>query len=436
MLRSLTDLPSELVEGIVCHLELRDLCNLRLTNHATEAASSQDYFKSFFVTKRVRLDRDTVTKFREITERSRFAICLRDLSLAGLSTQQYDGDSGFDVEDVLCNAFQNLQRQSECIGLRSIEVGIDNDTCGTDHKVRFATGASAVRITLRALNRSGLLVEDLNLLANTLLCSVPCDAFDDLFGPAQHPALWSQLRKLSLSLAGHQKDDAYMEAGNASIEAQSDSYTTGETYTAGEPRSHALTEFFALCTNIEEFSLHWYKRRENTQCDADLEELQWFDELSQTVVFGSLRSLTLRGLHVTQSALHKILMTPTLQSVRLEYIHIYKEPFRSAPDYMITPGSFRPLLDCLVAPGRNLNHFYLDDIFEGGSEMVYFLVEGQPKFRTERMGPGPSTVRRSGHEVTTPLGYGYAGGRAPASPLLARYRIQRKSEFGPPSFFA
>lgn len=62
MLRSLSDLPSELVEGIVCHLELRDLCYLRLTNRATEAASSQAYFKSFLVTKTVRLDRDTVLK--------------------------------------------------------------------------------------------------------------------------------------------------------------------------------------------------------------------------------------------------------------------------------------------------------------------------------------------------------------------------------------
>lgn len=146
--------------------------------------------------------------------------------------------------------------------------------------------------------------------------------------------------------------------------------------------------------------------------------------------------MTLCGLHVTQSALHKILMTPTLQSVHLEYIHIYKEPFRNAPDYTIVPGSFRPLLDCLIAPGRNLSHFYLDDIFEGGSEMVYFLVEGQPKFRTNRVGSGSSTVRRSGYEVTRPLGYGYAGSRALASPQLARYRLQRKSGFGPPSFFA
>jgi hypothetical protein len=436
MLRTLSDLPSELVEGMVCHLALRDLCNLRLTNRATEAASSQAYFKSFFVTKTVRLDRDAVAKFSNITENCRFAVCLQNLSLVGLPTQPVDVDSEFDVEDVLCNAFQNLQRQSEYNGVWSIRVGIDNDTCGTDHKVRFAAGASAVRITLRALDRSGLLVEDLNLLADTLLCSVPCDVFDDLFGPTQHPAPWSSLRKLSLSLAGHQKDDTYTDAGNASTEAQSDSYTTGETYATGEPRSQALTEFFALCTNIEEFSLHWYKRRENTQCDADLEELQCLDEVFQTVSFGSLRRLTLRGLHVTQSALHKILTTPALQSVHLEYIHIYKEPFRSAPDYIITPGSFRPLLDCFIAPGRKLSHFYLDDIFEGASEMVYFLVEGQPKFRTERMGPGPSTVRRLGYEVSTPLGYGYAGGRALGSSQLARYRIQRKSEFGPPSFFA
>jgi hypothetical protein len=436
MLRTLSDLPSELVEGMVCHLELRDLCNLRLTNRATEAASSQAYFKSFFVTKTVRLDRDAVAKFSNITENCRFAICLQNLSLVGMPTQPVDVDSESDVEDVLCNAFHTLQRRHDYQSLHTVNVDIDDNACGTDREVRFAAGASAVRTTLRAINESGLSVESLKLLTDTSNCSVSRDIFEDLFGSANPSVVWSRLKKLSLSLAGHQKPETFSQEGNSSAEAQSVSDSTEEISAPGGQKLQGLTNLLALCSGIEDFSLHWYKLRDFIHCDADLEELQWFDEVSHSASFGTLQSLTLRGLHVTQFALQKILMTPTLQSVHLEYIQIYEEPFRTAPDYMIVPGSFRPLLDCLIAPGRNLSHFYLDDIFEGGSEMVHFLVEGQPKFRTKRMGPGPSTVRRSGCEVTTPLGYGYAGGRALASPQLARYRIQRKSEFGPPSFFA
>ena len=118
--------------------------------------------------------------------------------------------------------------------------------------------------------------------------------------------------------------------------------------------------------------------------------------------------LALRGLHAMQSALHKILMTPTLQSVHLEYVHVLE-------------GSFWPLLDCLIAPGRRLDHFCLDDIFEGDSEMLYFCVEGAPKFRSMRKGPGPSTVRRSGREVATPLEHGHARGRILGSSRLVRY---------------
>jgi hypothetical protein len=435
MPQDLSDLPSELVEGIVCHLELRDLCNLRLTNRATEAASSQGYFKSFFITKTIRLDRDTVTRFSNITEHCRLAVCLQDLSIVGLPTQPDDVNSGADVENLLCNALHNLQRQIEYQGLRSISVSIDNDTCDADHEVRFAAGASAVRTTLRALDKSGLLVENLNLLADTLHCSLPCDVFEDLFGPAQPSILWSRLRKLSLSLAGHQRTETFLNTGNTSGEARSNSDSTGETSAAGEQRHQALTNFFALFSDIEEFGLHWYKLREHTQSDADLEEIQWFDEVSQAVSFGNLRSLTLRGLYATQSALHKILMAPKLQSVHLEYIRVLAEPLRSSADALIAPGSFRPLLDSLIAPGRKLSHIYLDDIFEGQSKMVYFLIEGAPKFKTMRIGPGPSTIRRSGEEVATPLEYGYAGGRALGSPQLARYRIQRQSESGPPTWF-
>jgi hypothetical protein len=418
MPQTLSDLPSELVEGIVCHLGFLDLCSLRLTNRATDAASSQSYFKSFFVTKTLRLDRDAVIEFREITQRCRFAACLRGLTLVGLPIQPDDMSSGSDVEDVLCNAFRNLQRQTECQGLRSISVSID-DTCGTDLNVRFAAGASAVRTTLRALNESGLPVESLNLLADTSQSSVPCDVFGDLFEPAQPFALWSRLRKLSMSLTDYQRMGILSQEGDVSTETQFHSNSTGETSAADERRVQAPTNFFALFSGIEEFHLHWYKLRGDTQSDADLAELRWFDAVSQAVPFNNLRILTLRGVHATQSALRNILTTPMLQSVHLEYVHVRE-------------GSFRPVLDCLIAPGRRLDHICLDDIFEDELEMLYFCVEGAPKFRSMRKGPGPSTVRRSGKEVAMPLEYGYARGRILGSSNLVRYWERRRSEFGPP----
>lgn len=172
----------------------------------------------------------------------------------GLPIQPGHVDYGPDAENILCNAFQNLQRQIEYPGLQSIKVSIDDDTCGTDRNVRFAVGASAVSTTLSTLDDSDLQVEILNLLADTSQCSVACDVFEDLFGSASSSVLWSRLSKVSLSLAGHQRMEIDSQEDNASDESQSysdsiplselrDNGTTAAKLNGSDVRFHFFGQF-------------------------------------------------------------------------------------------------------------------------------------------------------------------------------------------------
>ncbi|GAB7332393.1 hypothetical protein MBLNU13_g04209t1 [Cladosporium sp. NU13] len=418
MLRELSDLPAELVEQIVCLLDLTDLCNLRLANRATEAVSSQGFFKSFFITKTLQLDTNAISRFAAVTGGSRFTVCLQNLRLVGLPLLPDDEASGFETENALCDAFIGLQKHFEHSDLRSLNVSIEDEVCGNDHTLRFATGAFAVRTVLRALNKSSLPVRNLNLLADTPQCSVPCNVFEDLFASGQPSISWSRLRSLSLSLSVHQRveSDAQKQTGGA--ETGDHDGSARESIEAGKQRVQALTDFLTLLPAIEQLHLHWYNLRRHTQSDADLEERRWFDNVSQVMCFDNLRDLTLRGLDATESSLIKILMAAELKRVHLEYVRLQD-------------GSLRPLLDHLT--GGKLDYFYLDDIFEDDVDLAYFLIEGEAKFKSQGDAPGPSTVERWGQQVTVPLDYDFVEGRALGSPERARYLERCAREFGPPT---
>ncbi|KAI5241472.1 hypothetical protein E4T43_05459 [Aureobasidium subglaciale] len=412
MTYSISNLPPELVENILSRLELHDVCNLRLVDHATDIASTQAHFKSFCESKTLHLSRDALAKFIAGTDHNRFARVLRDLNLNPPSTDLSIEDENTADANMLYLAFLSIHNQSEQRCLRSLDVEVpETETLevslkkvyfGVQANPRYAAGTLAVRATLRALNDSDLRVEKLNLLYNSVRCSVPCDVFENPFGSALPSATWSHVRCLSLSLANHEES-----ASSARASSPTD---------AAIQRLQNLISFFSLISHVEELNLHWYNSRGMPSSDADLVEQQWFDHVSQAVSFDNLRSLTLRGLHVSHLALQKVLMVPSLESVHLEEIHLGKE------------GALRPLLDCLTAPNRALNSFYLDDIWE--HRLVHFLIKGTPKFPFADRKLGPTTVRRVGSEVTLPLGYRISNSRSLGSPMLNKLIMQRRRDFG------
>ncbi|KAI5202122.1 hypothetical protein E4T39_04855 [Aureobasidium subglaciale] len=268
MTYSISNLPPELVENILSRLELHDICNLRLVDHATEIASTQAHFKSFCENKSLSLSPDSLAKFVAGTKYNRLACLLKDLSLSPPSTGLSIKDDDFADADLLYVTFRIIHNQSEQRCLRSLDVGVpETDTLevslrkvyfGVQANPRYAAGTLAVRATLHALNDSGLRVEKLNLLYDSARCSVPCNVFENLFGSALPSASWSHLRCLSISLANHE-------------ESASSIRSTSPTDAAIQ-RLQNLVNFFSLISHVEELNLHWYNSRGMPSSDADLVE--------------------------------------------------------------------------------------------------------------------------------------------------------------------
>ncbi|KAI4730056.1 hypothetical protein E4T49_02028 [Aureobasidium sp. EXF-10728] len=381
----LFDLPSEIVESIVCLLDLRDICSLRLASRTIEAASSQAYFRTFFLSKTIKLETKAVARFAAITEHSRFAVLLQDLCVNGIPLAPSTSVPNLEHVDMLSTAFRNLSKHSSEYSLRSLTVGIDDQTSKLPLFLRFIAGASAVTIVLNAANSSGLPLEKLNLLYDVTKCSVPCTVFDSLFESAQQ-VRFSHLRSLSMSLTQRfSEPDFEEEAEDELVDSITDNAK------ANLQGVEAVVNFICLASShVEELNLHWYNTSSYPPSDTDVLSRGWFDQVSENASFNNLRDLTLRGLHVSQPPLLRLLMSPLLQTVHLEYIRLN--------------GSLRLILDCLTSPHRPLTQFYLDDIYE--EKLVHFFVPGKAKFRYSGRVPGPSTVLRMGKEVLLPLEYG------------------------------
>ncbi|CAD0111255.1 unnamed protein product [Aureobasidium uvarum] len=404
-----SDLPSEIVESVVCLLELRDIRSLRLASRATEAASSQAYFQTFFLSKTIELETEAVASFAAITESSRFAVLLQDLCINGISPTLEASELNSEHVDMLSTAFLNLLKHCNQYCLRSLTVGVNDKVSSLSRNSRFIVGASAVKAALYAVRNSGLLVEKLNFLHNIKECSVPCTTFDSLLEAARQ-VRFSRLRSLSISLTQRFPEPDFDEEAEDEL---ADCITDNSK--ADLQGVEAAINFLALASShVEELNLHWYNTSSYPPSPTDVLLRGWFDQLSDTVFFRNLRNLTLRGLHASQPPLLKVLMSPSLQTVHLEFIRL--------------SGSLRPILDCLTSPNRALNQFYLDDIYE--EKLVHFFIQGKPKFPYSGRVPGPSTVLRKGTEVTLPLEYGYAGGRSLGSPELMRLQRRRRQDFG------
>ena len=417
-----SDLPSEVIEMVVCLLHCRDICNLRLVSRYMDAASTQAHYKSFFVSKEVELGSNAISECAAILRHSRFAGLLQDLTLTGTEKlQRRDRFSTGDV-DTLCMAFRdlyNLYKRSNQYGLRTLTAGLTDSEfapsgVSSELASRSAAGAQAVRTTLHVANDSDIPIESIDLLYHPLACSVPCCIFEAPFGSVKPSSNWSALRCLSLSLTYHVRTGA-----NPVLNCTDSGVIESLTYDSADAvtrRVEALVDFFSLLPNIEELDLHWYNNSllRLIQPRVISAEKYWLNQVSLAVSFHKLKTLVLRGLHVTQSCLEKLLTAPSLQQVHLEYIHL--------------TGSFRPILDILIGGNTAISQFYLDDIYE--RRLVHFRIRGSPKFPYHGWVPGPSTVLRKGEEVRLPLEYEVAGVNPLVSQEIMDLWERRREMFG------
>lgn len=319
-------------------------------------------------------------------------------------------------------AFRDLcsfHKQSNQYGLRSLTAGLTDSTfeplaMPSESRSRSAAGAQAVRTTLRVANNSGIPIESIDLLYHPLACGVPCCIFEAPFGLAKPSSNWAALRCLSLSLTYHVRTDAnpVLDCTNGEIVE----HLACESADSVTRRVQALVDFFSLMPDIEELNLHWYNTSLllQPQPRATSAEKHWLNQVLLAISFHKLRHLVLRGLHVTQSSLEKLLTARFLQQVHLEKIHL--------------TGSLRPILDILTSKNTAISRFYLDDIYE--RRLVHFRIKGTPKYPYHGTVPGPSTVSREGEEVRLPLEYEVPGVKPLPSQELMDFLRRRREEFG------
>lgn len=81
---SVEDCPPEVIETIVEHLDLRDICSLRLSSRSLAANATQKHFKSYFRSKRLQLTEPALTNFVAVTMDGRLGRLVRDLTLTGV----------------------------------------------------------------------------------------------------------------------------------------------------------------------------------------------------------------------------------------------------------------------------------------------------------------------------------------------------------------
>jgi hypothetical protein len=427
----LSDLPHEVVEMIVCQLECRDICNLRLVNCAIDAASTQAYYKSFFVSdKTVELGSSAVSKLADFIQHSRFAAHLQGLKLTAGTESRDQGTTSYASldADLLRRTFRSLcklHRQPHQYCLRSLSAEIARDTTRSRRLIfmpqsesdpELAAAALAAKTALRLVNDSDMPIEQLHFLYHSMACSVPCCIFEDPFGSDQPSFNWSRLRCLSLSLTQHVRASPEVGIDEGDDEPTYD--VTEESTHAGDRRVQAVVDFFSLIPNIEQLNLHWYGSRIplHTLTAAEHAENDCFDKLFLAISFHKLKNLTLRGLYTTQAALLKILTTPSLEQVHLACVHLN--------------SSFRPILDCITSPDTALTQFHLHDIDEYG-KLIHFAVPRSPKISSTPGVPLRSCeVLRKGEEVFLPLKYGFVSRLAVGGPQLALFRRRQREGLG------
>jgi hypothetical protein len=425
----LTDLPHEIVEMTVCRLECRDICNLRLVNRAIDAASTQTHYKSFFVSdKTVELGSSAVSKLADFIQHSRFAPHLQNLKITAGTEGRDQGTTTYASQDadILRRTFRSLcklHRQPHQYCLRSLSVEIARDTTRsrklifvTQLESGLAAATSTARTALRLFNESDMPIEQLHLLYHSRACGVPCCIFESPFGSDQPSSNWSRLRCLSLSLTQHVRASPEVGLDEGTDEPTYD--VTEESTHAGDRRVQAVVDFFSLLSNVEELNLHLYDSRIpiHTETAADHAENHCFDKVFLTVPFHKLKHLTLRGLQTTQTALLKILTTPSLEQVHLADVHLN--------------SSFRPIIDCITSPDTALTQFHLDDIYEYG-KLIHFAIPGRPKiYSTPGVPLRSSEVLRKGEDVNLPLKYGFVYRSPLGEARLALFRRRQREGFG------
>ena len=323
MVRSLEDLPVEIIELAVSLLSLSDVCSVRLVSRQLAVKASEGCFLTSCASKHVDISNTCLQTFVHMTQPGGIGCVLRDLTVVGVAiithdlqfllrkkkcpVIKYPGEhldctreeldarrelralkqrevehgifaaSGLDTA-LLEEGFRNLAANSKTRGLRSLslEVVAYRDACGTrvqpidanSWELIWTAAVETLRVTFTALADSGLAVEKLILFNTQQQCSVEVKVLSDLLDARQMTCLES-VKSLAVSFSDpiiHDREQPKSIDEAEDDEVEDDAAETRRVPTevlraqvADQRGFTGLASLLKLMPMLEELELHSYR---------------------------------------------------------------------------------------------------------------------------------------------------------------------------------
>jgi hypothetical protein len=453
----LEDLPSELFERIVQHLDLPSICNLRLGCRLLASKATQRHFKSIFRQKHVDLDERPLINFVHVTQPGGLGCLVEDLVLVGLVNtrsrflEDYASTSdsgkhldenkrdeirrGADIREalrslrdskqdvrLLSEALRNLNSSSSTSrGLRSLSLDVrvylhDSDRqdlpgvdihdakfgyspkYGADFRLIREATAHTFHLAMESLASSRLRVQKLDLYngIDTQRCSLPLIELDRV-GSVE--ALYPGLRACFASTTSLSLSLCYPSGPQSAY------------HESVRQASLLRGAAYFLFPDPYRASDH----RDHVALAPFLHMLQGLKHLDLHF-FGGVRNPRQQDLLFTSSLLRISgdSTLPKLESCRIRGLCLdldglwpfleQTKPSRLALEHCAAiSGMWQPIFDYITSPQAGLESLHLDDLFEK-FEHLWFDEPGRCAYVHHNM-TGCSTVERQGGAVRLPISY-------------------------------
>ena len=347
--------------------------------------------------------------------------------------------SGRDVA-LLTEAFSNIAAFGKVRRLRSLSLEVVvyredaqhsvSPTRGGGWKYIWQITASTFQAAMPALAASKLEVESLHIFSGPQMqrCSIARNEMSAV--DFEEPGLAASLafvKSLSISLSDRSIDEDDQQSswtGDPSeimdwhILPQQRDIEFLRAEATDDSNFIGIAKLIALCRNLEELDLHYYRLRFYLLENPDLHIESVLRRLIETAMtsLSKLRKFRLRGLHVREEDLGALLKHAPIKELALEYI-VMKEG-----------GTFASIFDYCTSATAVVQKLFFDDLFE--DDLLHFDGPGEPKF------PGgstwPNTLTREGTDVQRNIKYRVNSALPVGSFKRHKWDQQRWAEYGPP----
>ena len=336
------DLPTEIIEMICCLVERRGICRLRLSCRELSAKASQGRFKEYFQGRTLVLSDRYLRLFADVTQFGGVACGLEELIIEGnindiLDFPAYPRNH---VPKLLCRAFANIRASAVLQSALSVKLTID--PMATQHRCRdvyFEIVEQVLTTTMRALCDSGLAIIALDLSD----CTTPCNLFVRIGSFVGLAASLCFLRDLNIMLTQHEE-------------------LRGKHVQASEAKGDivcGISRLLGLLPCLEVLHLEWHNHRPGKENDVDIVERGFFELVWPALCCtSSLRSITLRNIYISESALLKFLKLHSPHRVILKDIHLRLGTFEAIVERLSNSSGifdFHVSGDC--GPGTRWLHY-------------------------------------------------------------------------------